>query len=65
MASGSPEMDAVKFDRGIDRACWNSLDRWQKSEYRKEAMFLHRVYRMAPAQAVRHVRRMVRIGSWK
>jgi hypothetical protein len=49
----------------IDRACWDSLDADQRREYIREAMFLHRVYRLPASQAMGIVRRMVRIGSWK
>jgi hypothetical protein len=58
-------MNATRFYRDIDRACWASLTDDQRREYRTEAMWLHRVYRMRPSTAVGIIRRMVRVGSWK
>jgi hypothetical protein len=49
----------------IDRACWDSLDKDQRREYIREAVFLHRVYDLPASHAVGTIRRMVRIGSWK
>lgn len=51
--------------RGRDREAWASLDAFQRSEYRKEAMFLHHCMGIVPKAAVGIVRRMVRIGAWK
>jgi hypothetical protein len=58
-------MNVTKFYRDIDRACWASLDDWQKKEYRAEAIHLRTVHRVSPHEAVTTIRRMVRIGAWK
>lgn len=59
------EMDTSGILKQVTRALWESLDKYQRSEYRKEAMHLHAVYGLSPQQSVGVIRRMVRIGSWK